>query len=85
TAHASTLGQIDIILQELGGSNAWLDPLRPPRVAHFTGRIFNWPESPDQRADPSTRRTAALAAEMQSVLRSNRVGFAYGGLAAGAD
>lgn len=85
TAHASTLGQIDIILQELGAPNTWLAPLRPPRVAHFTGRIFNLPESRDQPTDPSARRTEALAAEMQGVLRTNRVGFAYGGLAAGAD
>lgn len=85
TAHASTVGQIDIILRELGAPSAWLDPLRPPRVAHFTGRIFAFPDSTDPTTDPSAERIAALSAEMRAVLREARVGFAYGGLAAGAD
>lgn len=85
TAHASTIAQIEIVSRELGVSAAWLDCYRPPRVAHFTGRIFGLPEPGDTTAAPSAERLLALSADMQRILREERIGFGFGGLAAGAD
>jgi len=54
---------------------ALLDPIRPPKVAMFCGNIFT--------GHPKTE--ARLAAEMREVIQREKVGFAYGALAAGSD
>lgn len=71
-AHASTLRQLEMLCRETGAESGWLAPFRPPVCAHFTGHITNVPEE-------------ALRQRIDHVLREQRVGFAYGGLAAGAD
>lgn len=71
-AHASTLRQLEMLCRETGVDPDWLAPFRPPLCAHFTGHIASLPED-------------ALRQRIDRVLREQRVGFAYGGLAAGAD
>ena len=70
--HASTLRQFTLILEALGEDAAWLAPLQPPRSLHFAGHLA-------VTDDDGLRRhvDAALAGE--------RIGFAYGALAGGAD
>jgi hypothetical protein len=71
--HAATIGQFALILAEKGGDTGWLDAHRPPPSVHFSG-------------------IAGLAADTTDVeqalaryIASERPGFAYGALAAGAD
>ncbi|MFT4252223.1 MAG: adenylate cyclase, partial [Caulobacter sp.] len=76
SAHASTLGQLTMIAAETNGPTAWLEILRPPATAHFTGHMFTLRDAGEE---------AGLQARMAEVLRAERIGFGYGGLAAGAD
>lgn len=73
--HASTLRQFAILLEELGQEAAWLDRFRPPVSLHFAGHMSFRPDV----ARP------ALEEEVAAVLDEERVGFAFGALAAGAD
>lgn len=70
--HASTLRQFTLILDALDTDAAWLSPLQPPRSLHFAG--------PLALADD-----AGLRARIDAVLAEERIGFAYGALAGGAD
>ncbi len=77
-AHASTLRQLEMLCAETGADPDWLAPFRPPACAHFTGHI----------ADPTGERALdgeALRRDIDRALQAERIGFAYGGLAAGAD
>ncbi|MDG2528005.1 adenylate/guanylate cyclase domain-containing protein [Caulobacter endophyticus] len=76
SAHASTLRQLSMIAAEIGAPTAWLEILRPPATAHFTGHMFAVREPAEE---------AVLKARMADLLRARRIGFGYGGLAAGAD
>ncbi|WP_332873110.1 adenylate/guanylate cyclase domain-containing protein [Caulobacter hibisci] len=76
SAHASTLRQLTMIAAETGGPTDWLEILRPPAAAHFTGHMF---------AAGDAAGEAALKARMADLLRAEKIGFGYGGLAAGAD
>jgi hypothetical protein len=71
--HASTLRQFASILDELGEDKAWLDPLRPPRSLHFAGHMA------------LAAGSDALERKIRAAIRDERIGFAYGALAAGAD
>jgi len=71
-AHASTLRQLEMLSRETGVDPSWLLQFRPPVCAHFTGHITNLAED-------------GLRQRIEQTLREQRVGFAYGGLAAGAD
>ena len=72
-AHASTLRQLEILCRETVSDAGWLAPFRPPVCAHFTGHIADLPAGD------------ALRGRIDELLVAHRVGFAYGGLAAGAD
>jgi len=76
SSHASTLRQLTMIAAETSGPTAWLEILRPPAAAQFTGHMF---------AAGDFAEETVLKARMADVLRAQRVGFGYGGLAAGAD
>lgn len=76
SAHASTLRQLSMIAAELGAPTAWLEILRPPATAHFTGHMF---------AARAAGEEADLKARMADLVRAQKIGFGYGGLAAGAD
>jgi Adenylate and Guanylate cyclase catalytic domain len=71
-AHASTLRQMEMLCEETGVDPSWLAPFRPPACAHFTGHIQNLCDE-------------SLRARIDAALRAERIGFGYGGLAAGAD
>ncbi|WP_404979714.1 adenylate/guanylate cyclase domain-containing protein [Caulobacter segnis] len=71
-AHASTLRQMEMLCRELGLDADWLAPFRPPVCAHFTGHIQNVCDK-------------VLRPRVDEALAAARVGFGYGGLAAGAD
>ena len=71
-AHASTLRQLEMLCRETGVDAGWLAPFRPPVCAHFTGHITGLPHDD-------------LRPRVDQVLAEQRVGFGYGGLAAGAD
>lgn len=73
--HATTLRQFGLILEASGGEAGWLDALRPPRCLHFAGHM----------ALAAGAEADRLAAQVAEVARRERVGFAYGALAAGAD
>lgn len=72
-AHASTLRQLEMLCRETGRDTNWLASFRPPVCAHFTGHIADLPAGD------------ALRGRIDALLAAHRVGFAYGGLAAGAD
>lgn len=72
--HASTLRQFLLLHEALGEDSAWLEMLRPPRSVHYSGRI-----------DLSERAAAEAAAAAADLIQSERIGFGYGALAAGAD
>lgn len=77
-AHTSTLRQLEMLCREAGLDCGWLTPFRPPVCAHFTGHILDM-----------TGETAlsgwALRKRVDELLSAQKVGFGYGGLAAGAD
>ena len=70
--HASTLRQFSLILEALDEDAGWLGALRPPRSLHFAGHM-------------GVDDDAALRARIDALLAEERVGFAWGALAGGAD
>ncbi len=70
--HASTLRQFSVILETLGEDDGWLAPLQPPRSLHFAGHM-------------GVADTADLRARIGDLLDKERIGFAWGALAGGAD
>jgi hypothetical protein len=76
-AHASTLRQLEMLCRETGVDPTWLSTFRPPICAHFTGHILDGSRQGVLNGD--------LRGEADRVVRELGIGFAYGGLAAGAD
>jgi len=76
-ARSGTARQLAMIAAHLGLADAasLLASLAPPRVAHFCGHMF--------AADAAAE--TALAARIGAVLDKEKIGFAYGALACGAD
>lgn len=76
-ARATTLRQFLRILEFRDQSSDWLEPLRPPALCFFAGSM------------PSASRTAdgrsGLAQDIRNVIKSSKIGEAYGALAAGRD
>ena len=70
--HASTLRQFLVIETALGGDAAWLQCLRPRRSLHYAGA-------------PGGEAVAGDPGALASFIRDEKVGFAFGGLAAGAE
>lgn len=70
--HASTLRQFSLILDTLDEDAGWLGPLQPPRSLHFAGHM-------------GVADTAGLRSRIGEVLAAERIGFAWGALAGGAD
>lgn len=69
--HGSTLRQFVAIHEALGADPAWLDLLRPPRSLFYSGRYGG--------------EGAPLGEAVASLLAAERIGFGYGGLAAGTE
>lgn len=70
--HASTLRQFSLILETLGEDAGWLAALQPPRSLHFAGHM-------------GVADSAELRARIDALLNEERIGFAWGALAGGAD
>ena len=70
--HGSTLRQFEIIHARLGSDPAWLDLLRPPRSLHYAGAVAFGDE-------------ARIEREIAAALDEERIGFGFGGLAAGGE
>ncbi len=71
--HAATIGQFALILAEKGWDAGWLDAHRPPPSVHFSGIAGLAPDA------------SGVAAALAQFIASERPGFAFGALAAGAD
>ncbi|WAC25204.1 hypothetical protein OU999_08475 [Blastomonas sp. SL216] len=71
--HAATIVQFALIIAEKGWDAAWLDAHRPPPSVHFSGIAGLDPDD------------SAVAAGIAQFIASERPGFAFGALAAGAD
>jgi hypothetical protein len=80
-AHASTLRQLEMLCRETGVDPAWLSAFRPPACAHFTGHILD----AAREGALNDGADGDLRAEADRLVREQGIGFAYGGLAAGAD
>jgi hypothetical protein len=80
-AHASTLRQLEMLCRETDLDPAWLAPFRPPTCAHFTGHILD----ASREVALTDGLDGNLRREADRAVRELRIGFAYGGLAAGAD
>lgn len=76
-ARATTLRQLRLLGAAQGWGEAWLAPLRPRRVIHFTGHMIG-PRFPAEAVPAASTAIAAALAE-------HDVGYGYGSLAAGAD
>ena len=70
--HASTLRQFSLILETLGEDAAWLAALQPPRSLHFAGHM-------------GVADSVELRGRIDALLDEERIGFAWGALAGGAD
>jgi hypothetical protein len=73
--HGSTLRQFAAIQEIIGGDTALLELLRPPRSLFYSGR----------GAGASELDADALVDAVARLIGEERIGFAYGGLAAGAE
>lgn len=73
---AATLAQLREILAARRADSAWLEPFAPPASLHFAGHM-------GIRAGGSSE--AALGEALDRWLAGQRIGFAWGALAAGAD
>ncbi len=73
---AGTLKRLSRICLALGAKQEWLEPFRPPSSVHFVGHMGFLSGKDAEHA---------LAGDVEAFLTRQRVGFAYGALAAGAD
>ncbi|MGB7372518.1 tetratricopeptide repeat-containing protein [Pontixanthobacter sp.] len=71
--HAATIGQFELLCEEMGFEAGWLNQIRPPNAVQFAGLMHTaMSEQPAQRA-------------IADWLERENIGFGYGALAAGAD
>ena len=84
-AHASTLRQLEMLCRETGADPAWLTAFRPPTCAHFTGHILDASREEALSGGLTCALDIDLRSQVDHMVREQRIGFAYGGLAAGAD
>ena len=83
-AHASTIKQFRMILNEMGKPTDWLDVLRPPQIVHFAGHMFA--DYADAKLPQLSRdQIDALQLTLSDTIQRQDIGFGYGALAAGAD
>ena len=81
-AHATTLYQFEMLLLALETEKNWLDPLRPPAAAHFAGHIFG---NSNSACALESHHRYALEFSLREKVSAEKIGFAYGALAAGSD
>ncbi len=71
--HAATIGQFEMLCQELGCSGEWLNPLRPPCALEYAGLMY------------AEQEGTQLPEQISEWCKQENIGFAFGALAAGAD
>ncbi|WP_417498159.1 tetratricopeptide repeat-containing protein [Maricaulis sp.] len=81
-AHATTIRQLRMVVRLLQLEAYWLRDLEPPRPCHFAGHLFHCPVGSDGIAPA---REAGLALTLAETFERERIGPAYGAIAAGAD
>jgi len=81
-AHATTLRQFEMLLDAMDRDKSWLDVLRPPAAAHFAGHIFGLSDGLRPLDRP---HLYALERSLEDLTAHEKIGFAYGALAAGSD
>lgn len=72
--HAATLRQLGLLARHEGLGDRWLEQFRPPRSLHYAGHL-----GVASIANPE------LVAQIDALLVDDKIGFAFGALAAGAD
>ena len=72
--HASTIRQLGLVLGATHADSDWLDAYRPPRSLYFAGHL-----------GVAETGSEHLVAAIDDILERERIGFAYGALAAGSD
>ncbi|WP_017932546.1 TRAFs-binding domain-containing protein [Robiginitomaculum antarcticum] len=83
-AHASTLKQFRLILNQQKESQSWLEGFSPPRPVHFAGHIWATPSSAPN-PELTHEDVDALMISISDKIQRHDIGFGYGALAAGAD
>lgn len=73
---ATTIGQLREIAEARGDDSGWLAAFAPPASLHFAGHMG---------LISSGQAEDALAADVDDLIAEQRIGFAWGALAAGAD
>lgn len=73
---ATTIAQLQEIAEAQGASADWLERFLPPTSLHFAGHMG---------LASGGRFEAQLAGQVDKLIESERIGFAWGALAAGAD
>lgn len=73
---ATTIAQLREIAETQGASAAWLERFIPPASLHFAGHMG---------LASGGRHEAQLAAQVDRLIENERIGFAWGALAAGSD
>jgi class 3 adenylate cyclase len=81
-ARATTLHQLAVVLEALGKDKDWLDPYRPPKVAHFAGHMFALGQA-DGALDQQT--VEQMRRQIDAQLEKEGIGIGYGACAAGSD
>ena len=81
-AVAVTRRQLRLVCEATSTDLAVLDDLRPPTILHYCGHRID-PSGVSGRFPPELE--AHVDAQVRSFLAENRIGFAYGSLASGAD
>ena len=82
SARASTRKQLRLLLDAQSMNPSILDPLTPPAVLHYVGHIFGAKGAKDRLPDRAEREIAGAIA---AAFEAERIGFAFGSLAAGSD
>jgi hypothetical protein len=81
-AVATTYRQLALVCRHADLPLTILDPIRPPPVIHFAGHIIM---PPGKAGRFTADREQAVTENIREHLRSRRVGYGFGSLAAGAD
>ncbi len=81
-AIAVTRRQLRLVCEATSTDESVLDELQPPTILHYCGHRID-PAGVSERFPPDSEAT--VAREIRSYLARQRVGFAYGSLASGAD
>ncbi len=81
-AVSTTRAQLARLVSHFGSDPALLDPLQPPRVAHFCGHLA--PRNGAEGRLPASQFNR-VQAEAARIMEENRIEFGVGSLAAGSD